>query len=579
MEKLPQNRVELLSPAASLSVARAAIDAGADAIYIGGPAFGARVKAGNSMQDIELVAQYAHLFGAKVYLALNTIIYESELKAVERLIWQAWESGVDALIIQDMGIVEMSLPPIALHASTQTFNLTLDRVKFLEDVGFERVILERGITLDEIRAIRQASSVELEAFVHGAICVGYSGQCYLSESLCARSGNRGECAQPCRSRWNLIQNERVISRNQTLLSVGDMNLAHSLSDLIDAGVTSLKIEGRLKDESYVVNNTAYYNQKLASLDVPRPSFGASTASFIANPEKSFSRNFSTYFLNERVPVMSLLKSYQGEYLGVVSRLAADYFCLDREVKINNGDGISFNDMGTNINVVLDGWIYPNKMDGIEVGTEVYRNLDRSFLPAAIRKIDVRISVLDSCIVAVDCQGTTASVDYVAQSALNTEKAAHSIKTALSKSGDTIFKVVNVAIQSTPFMPISALNELRRRLFDNLLEARNYHRIERSTVTRYPQLGTELDYRANIANSLARAFYEKCGVSDIQMAYEISKPHGAELLRTRHCIRREMGMCLRLKGSSVAALFLENNGRRFCLEFDCSVCEMVIKDMI
>lgn len=576
MEKLPQNRIELLAPAASLSSGRAAIDAGADALYIGGAAFGAREKAGNSVQDIAALASYAHLFGAKLYLTMNTIIYDSELEAAQRLVWEAWQAGIDALIVQDMGLLEMSLPPVVLHASTQTFNLTVDRVKFLEDVGFERVILERGITLDEIRIIRAATSVELEAFVHGAICVGYSGQCYLSESLCGRSGNRGACAQPCRSEWNLIQNDKIISRKQTLLSVTDMNLSQNLPELIEAGITSLKIEGRLKDESYVVNNTAHYNRKLTSLGIKRTSEGESTPAFVPNPEKSFSRSFSDYFLKHRTPVKSLLTDSQGEYLGTVTRLSSDYFCIDNSVKINNGDGISFAGSGTNINQSSGEKIYPNRMDGIAVGNRIYRNLDRSFTPTAVRKIEVVIRVSSGRITAVDSQGNSSCVDYEAPEALNVEKAAQNIISALSKSGDTPFKVKEVVVEATPFMPISSLNEQRRILLAKLLEARVHHRQERIDGINHPCLGIErVDYRANIANSLARQFYERCGVAQIAAAYELEKPPAAVLLRTRHCIRREMGICLKQKGSPTAPLTIENNGRRLLLAFDCAACEMSI----
>lgn len=573
--------VELLSPAANYESAVAAINAGADALYIGGLSFGAREKAGNSIADISALACYAHQFGVRLYLTMNTIIYDSELASARELIWQAWDAGVDALIVQDMAILEMDLPPIPLHGSTQTFNLTADRVKFLEDAGFERVILERSITLEEIRRIRRETTVELEAFVHGAICVGYSGQCYLSQAVCGRSGNRGACAQPCRSRWNLIQGDAIIERDRTLLSVGDMNLSDSLAEMIDAGVTSLKIEGRLKDKSYVVNNTAHYNQKLTQLGVPRSALGQSTPKFTPNPSKSFSRSFSTYLFHERRPQESLLNTTGGEYLGVITKVGADYFELDQcNVVINNGDGISFATGGTNINTVTGRRIYPNKMDGIGQGMAIYRNLDRTFNPTSERKIDVNVEFTQNEIIAKDTEGVTAKVEYrTSEQAKNVDRAVQNIKSALSKSGNTIFRIVEIDVQSTPFMPISELNELRRRLLDKLLLARkaHYHRIERRTTISHPPLqNVSPDYRYNVSNALSRRFYEQCGANIIAPAYELERPDSrAVLLRTRHCIRREQGVCLRETGADSRPMYIENNGRRFRLEFDCKECEMTV----
>lgn len=570
--------VELLAPAANLKSGIAAINAGADALYIGGSAFGARQNAGNSMDDIAQLTDYAHRFGAKVYLTMNTILYDNELEAAQKLIRQAWKVGVDALIVQDMALLEMELPPIPLHGSTQTFNLTAERVKFLEQAGFQRVILERGITLDEIREIRRSTTVELEAFVHGAICVGYSGQCYLSQALCSRSGNRGACAQPCRSQWNLIQNDRVISRDQTLLSVGDLNLSDNLEELIAAGITSLKIEGRLKDESYVVNNTAHYDRRLRQLGVARTSSGVSTPSFEPNPTKSFSRSFSTYFLTDRTPSHTLLNTNSGEYLGTVTQVTKDSFIIDSTVVINNGDGITFDGGGTNVNTASGNRIYPNRMEGIEVGTAIYRNLDRSFRPSAVRRIDVAITFGEGTVTARDTDGATAVICYTyTEQAQNTERTADNIRKSFTKSGDTIFRVTDVLVEATPFLPMSELNELRRKLLSELSEARAaaYVREERHTAVSHPPLSGTLDYRANVANSLARQFYEKCGITHIDPAFELERPEGAVLLRTRHCIRREMGMCLRNKGVDTSPMTIENNSTRLSLRFNCQACEMEI----
>lgn len=573
--------IELLAPAANLQSGIAAITAGADALYIGGPAFGAREKAGNSIEGITALANHAHLFGVKVYLTMNTIIYEHELSAAQKLVHQAWEAGVDAIIVQDMALTQMALPPIPLHASTQTFNLTVDRVKFLEDAGFDRVILERAITLDEIRKIRQATNVELEAFVHGAICVGYSGQCYLSESLCHRSGNRGACAQPCRSDWNLLQNSKLIAQNKPLLSVGDMNLSDHLRELVDAGVTSLKIEGRLKDVDYVVNNTAHYNGRLTELNVPRTSIGVCTPSFEPNPAKSFSRRLTTFMLNERRPSVSLLHNGEGgEYIGTVTKTDKDFFETDTEIKINNGDGISFAGGGTNINSAVGHRIFPNRMDGIRVGIKIFRNLDRDFRPTSERKIDAAIVFNSSVITVRDSDGVEAEIEYQSSEiAKNEQRMRENIINAFSKSGDTIFRVRDVDVRVTPFLPMSELNRLRRELLEQLTRKRldSYQRPAKHCANQYPQLGVEsLDYRANVANSLARQFYERCGVVDVEQAFELAAPVvDSVVLRSRHCVRREMGICLRDKGVDRGELYIENNGRRFRLEFDCAECEMLV----
>lgn len=575
--------IELLAPAANIQSGIAAIAAGADALYIGGPSFGAREKAGNSIADITALTTQAHLFGVKVYLTMNTIIYESELPTAQKLIYQAWEAGVDAIIVQDMAITQMKLPPIPLHASTQTFNLTPDKVKFLEDAGFDRVILERAITLEEIRKIRQQTTVELEAFVHGAICVGYSGQCYLSQSLCHRSGNRGACAQPCRSEWSLIQNNKVIAQDKQLLSVGDMDLSDHLKELIDAGITSLKIEGRLKDTDYVVNNTAHYNRRLTQIGVPRASCGVSTPDFEPNPSKSFSRRLTTFMLNDRHPSASLLNNGEsGQYIGTVTATGKDFFETDLQVKINNGDGISFAGGGTNINSVVGYRIFPNRMDGINKGVKIFRNLDRDFRPTAQRKIDVTLRFDRGVITAQDNYGTQAQVEFQAtEEAKNGQRMAENIVNALSKSGDTIFRVTDVEVTATPFLPISELNRLRRELLEQLTQERlkSYQRPVREGINHYPQLGLQrLDYRANVANSMARQFYERCGVSQIDEAFELAAPPTDDqsvVLRTRHCIRREMGICLKRKGVDRGELYIRNNGRRFKLEFDCAACEMLV----
>lgn len=613
--------IELLAPAANLTTATAALRAGADALYIGGAKFGARRAAANSMADVQALANAAHGYGAKLYMAMNTILFDGELAEAEAQAWQAWEAGVDALIVQDMAFLRMNLPPIALHASTQTFNLTADRVGFLEQAGFSRVILERGATLERIREIRNSTTVELEAFVHGAICVCYSGQCYMGEVLSSRGGNRGGCIQACRSKYNLLgaDGRRIVS-NSALLSVSDLNLSDHLSELIDAGVTSLKIEGRLKEESYVVNNTAYYNQRLDELGMERTSAGYVLCDFEPNPNKSFSRGFSHYYfsgLGAGVASGEMTKS-TGEFIGVVAQAGADYFVLGGSTaKLDNGDGICFTDQsgvlcGTNINVVREDRVYPNRMDSIAKGVRIYRNFDRNFQPTGRnvrRVIDTFVTLsmaADSGAMVLRAEnpdGIFAEITLTTSydPARNQQSARDGAIMALSKSGDTIFSVSSVYIDDSiemPFIPISELNRLRRSLLEALLDKR-VQGYERQTVLRTQPSTIEepllkehkLDYHYNVSNRLSQEFYQLHGATIEQHALEVDPLSGAgiEVMRTPYCIRREMGCCLKgLKFEKVGSgglpakqiskyekLFIENNGKVFELVFHCRECEMSV----
>lgn len=595
-------KIELLAPAGTAAIGRAAIDAGADAVYIGAERFGAREAAGNSMQDIAELVGYAHAFGARIYLTLNTLLFENELTAAERTAWEAYEAGVDALIVQDMAFTQMNLPPVALHASTQTFNATPERVRFLAKAGFSRIVLERGLSLHEIRAIRAAlpAEMELEAFVHGAICVSYSGQCYLGHALCGRGGNRGGCAQPCRSQYNLItDNGNILARNKHLLSVSDLNLSDRLDQLVEAEVCSLKIEGRLKDESYVVNNTAYYHQRLHDLGVERCSTGVVTADFTPNPEKSFSRGFSTYFWDgKRAGVLAPEAKSVGEFVGTVNGVRDNTVTLNLQpgITIHNGDGICFlapdgKLKGTNVNRADGNRIMLNKCDSFHVGAKVYRNSDRSFRPCATRKIEASVVLTPTCIQITDATGIQAEVAFDPTAytpATNGELAAKNIRNALSKGGDTIFRIRNVSLdfpksEPLPFIPAAKLNALRRELLEYLLQARldAYEQPEPyRKPTESPQAPDfQADYRANIANSMAERFYREAGFSSIEQALEVAPLSGAtlvgrEVMRTPYCIRRERGTCLKqhpeLKNEK---LFLENNGVMLELTFNCMRCEM------
>lgn len=593
-------KIELLAPAGTAAIGRAAIDAGADAVYIGAERFGARTAAGNSMDDIAALAEYAHGFGAQVYLTMNTLLLSDELEEAQHTAWAAYEAGVDALIVQDMAFTQMNLPPIALHASTQTFNLTPERAVFLASAGFSRIVLERGASLAQMREIRAAlpGHIELEAFVHGAICVSYSGQCYLGHALCGRGGNRGGCAQPCRSQYNLYNDKgELLMRDKHLLSVRDLNLSDRLEELIGAGVCSLKIEGRLKEEGYVVNNTAWYHRRLCALHVPRTSVGEVKCHFEPNPSKSFSRGFTTYFWDgKRAGVSAPEAKSVGESIGTVSKSEGRALTLKLKpgIALNNGDGICFLTAsgkleGASVNRADGNRVLLNKAVDVKSGTEVFRNLDRSYRPTASRHIAVSVTFTPTAVTATDETGISAIVplpdNYAPAS--NRELAERNIRSAFSKSGGTVFDVTNISVPDSgplPFIPAAELNGLRRKLLSELLSVRlaAYRRpapYVRPAVAPSLPPGIEGDYRANVANPMAEKFYREAGFEVVEQALEAQDgPEfmGREVMRSPYCIRRETGTCLKehpeLRGEK---LFLENNGIRLELVFHCAECEMGI----
>lgn len=625
-------KVELLAPAANLEYGIAAIRAGADAVYVGGPGFGARRSAGVSVDDIATLVEYAHGFGARVYVAMNTILMDDELGAARTQALALAEVGVDALIVQDMAYRMMELP-IALHASTQAFCLTPQRVKFLQEAGFARVILERGASLGQIREIRQSTEVELEAFVHGAICVSYSGQCYLGHAVCGRGGNRGACAQACRSNYNLenMRGDRLIS-NVPLLSPKDLNLSDQLGILVEAGVCSLKIEGRLKELDYVVNVVAYYNLMLEQMMVERTSDGISVPNFEPEPAKSFNRGFTNYMFDGPQVGLGTGAATRsiGVRIGTVVSVAADYAVVTGAAGVlAAGDGVCFIDAkgqnsGTQVNRVESEKVYFNSMEGIAKGVTIFCNRDNDFRPTANsveRKIDVSITFNYNAapdtyrLIAEDSCGLQAALTLIGPftKAQNPELAASNLTAALHKSGSTIFNVQYVDIQASeiPFFKASELNAMRRELLESLRMRRVEHYRSHYLPAVVPQPfanntsatnETVLDYRANIANHLAREFYTRHGFTVSQMALEVECPVSTspsckpsapaipakrELMRTPYCLRREIGCCLRrktfpgmptlpkLKISDHERLFLENNGSRFELLFDCARCEMAV----
>ncbi len=491
----PATRISLLAPARDLEVGKAAIDAGADAVYIGAPEFGARQAASNSIEDIAALVQYAHRFGVQVLVTLNTLLHDHELPRACALAHELYKVGVDALIIQDLRLLEHDLPPIRLHASTQCDNRTPEQVIHLQKLGFRRVVLARELSIEQIQAIKSEvlDSIELEAFVHGALCVSYSGRCYLSEVLMNRSANRGCCAQLCRQRYDLLDkdgNEILDNYGQPihqryLLSLQDMDRSLHLAQMIEAGVTTFKIEGRLKDRDYVTNIVAYYRQLLDQIIAANSNLQqASTPSiqtynFTPNPSKTFHRGQTEYFLHKRTPQMANWDTPKstGEKIGRVVAIRKDAICvqLQPNIILRNGDGICFGDKGFAINHVDGEWIYPNQMPNIQRGTILYRNLDTEFLRSLQAKRQIPV---DICFEVIP-QGYRLTIgdkttDFVAehQEAQNKERALQTIIQQLSKLGDTEFVVRTIQVINDTqlcsevfpyFIPISQLNQWRREL--------------------------------------------------------------------------------------------------------------------
>jgi putative protease len=614
--------LELLAPAKNMEFGKAAVDHGADAVYIGPERFGARAAAGNSVRDIEALCRYAHGYYARVYVAFNTLLFDDELEPARDLIEQLYAAGVDALIIQDMGLLEMDLPPIPLFASTQTDNRTPEKVKFLEQSGFSRVILARELSLSAIKQIRNATHVDLEAFVHGALCVCYSGQCYMSAAIGGRSANRGACGQPCRLAWNLEDKDGTARcENRHLLSLKDMNRADFLGDLVRAGITSFKIEGRLKSLDYVKNITGFYRQRLDALinsgsSHTKASSGRTTFSFKPEPCKSFNRKFTDYFLSDApdqstgaIDAFDTPKSV-GEPLGQVKQVKNQALELDRKHDLRAGDGICFpnapgrikgfyvNRVDENGRVFASGKTQIHKRD-LPKGTKVFRNHDQGFTrlmsgPTAQRKIYVDMTFREhpegfelSC-VDEDNTKARALLRAAGEPARNPDTARASIERQLGKLGNSCFELNRLDIVSKPvFLSAAELNRLRRDLVacleKNRLQA--YRRpMAGPRPAPVPFYRADLDFRANAANHLAVQFYEKRGVTSIAPAFECDPPGpGAPVMTTKHCIRRSLGWCPAKTNenrgnrprSSAGPLFLTHGKQRFQVTFNCSKCEMQI----
>lgn len=584
-------KLELLSPAANAETAIQAILHGADAVYIGPPSHGARKSASNSIQDIERVVDFAHQYRAKVYAPVNTVVYDSEIKAVESLCWDLYRVGVDALIVQDMGLLRMKLPPISLHASTQCDIRTPEKAKFLEEVGFSQLVLARELTLGEIKSIIKTVNIPVETFIHGALCVSYSGRCHASLTLTGRSANRGECAQICRFPYTLTDADgKIISKNKYLLSLKDFNASNKLEDLVEAGVSSFKIEGRLKDISYVKNITAFYNLKLNQIveksegRFERSSYGKVEVKFNPKADKSFNRGFTNYFLDSRKPfkIASLLTpKSQGEEIKKIEDL-------------NNGDGISFYDKGgnftgVNINKIEKGRIIPARKIEIPSTATIYRTSDIKWdklmrEETAVRKMAVKINIDNSGVTASAENGVSVRLPMV--SPFEEARQKPDYKPIFEKLGTTPFYLndYTCCLESSRFYRASDLTSLRRNLIDLLLKANKatypyeYRRPENVEAV-YPL--KNLDFRDNVANKLAEEFYRQHGVRNIEYAAEVNgkQRKGSVVMTTRHCVLRELGMCLKEKekrdNKSRPPYYLNFDGGRFRLDFDCNNCEMKV----
>lgn len=609
------NRLELLAPAKNADYGIEAIRHGADAVYIGGPAFGARATAGNSVEDIARLCTYAHKYHAQVFVALNTILMDNELADAEKLIWQLYEAGADALIVQDMGVLQLNLPPIALHASTQMDNRSPEKVAFLEQVGFSQVVLARELGLSQIREVAAHTNMQLEFFIHGALCVAYSGLCNLSHAFSNRSANRGECSQMCRLPGNLkTRAGDVLAQNEHLLSLKDNNQTENLEALIDAGIRSFKIEGRLKDLSYVKNVTAHYRQKLDAIMARRPEFVASSHgrcehTFIPDPEKTFNRGSTDYFVHERSQGIKDFRSpkYIGEEVGKVVSIGKDFIQVSSTHEFNNGDGLAFFPlnyaMAKQSDDKLQG-LRVNRAEGLKlhilqvpkdlrVGMTLYRNHNQAFETLLAKESSKRIIGVDMCLsdttdglalTLTDTYGLSATVSLVTEKipATDIEKKLQTTRTQLGKLGSTDFVARSISINTAQawFLPASVLNGLRRDAVAALEVARVQGYI-RPKPWKYNQDAVypvkHLSYLGNVANQKAKDFYQRHGVIEIQDTYEKNGvTEDVPLMITKHCLRFNFNLCPKeVPGIKADPMVLEIGNDVLKLVFDCPKCEMMV----
>ena len=620
-------QLELLAPARDYQIGIAAIDCGADAVYIAGPQFGARQAAGNGIDDIRRLCEYAHRYGVRIFVTLNTILYDSELESAYRQMLAVQEAGADAIIVQDLAIMSMAEKGIGnikgeiripLHASTQCAIRTPEQARFLESLGFSRLILERELSLKEIKAIRDAVSCELEFFVHGALCVCYSGQCYLSEKIAGRSANRGACIQACRSRYDLVNADgKVLVKDKALLSLKDYNLRGRIDELAEAGITSFKIEGRLKNESYVKNVVRDYSMALEDLVSKHPdsyergSFGTVYGGFKPDTRKTFNRGYTELYIDGKRgswACMDAAKS-MGEEIGTVTALNGDKSSVQirfaaKDIVLANGDGFSFvakdgTVMGFRGDVCSGTSIKCKSTPSLYIGAKIYRSLNAVFekeleRQACTRRISADVTLRFICeegswkvkAMAVTEDGRCAEIYQEAgnQTADNQERMLATIESQIGKTtGMFTFRLDGIEHDGTlPFMPASAINAIRRSLADSLEAmpciSKELQNIRPDTENGKGLPQNEVSYKSNVANELSAAVYSAAGATKVEEAYELGHQDGAELMRTRYCIRYELGMCPKHhKVKDSGPLFLLNNGQRFSLHFDCRNCEMTLTE--
>ena len=596
-------KIELLAPAKDYASAVDAIDCGADAVYIGAGKFGARYAATNTIEDIARVVKYAHRYNAKVYATLNTLLFDNELEEAREQALALIDAGIDALIVQDMAYYLMGLP-IDLHASTQTNCVSPEKVKFFEQLGFKRAILERSLSKHQIAEIRKATNIELEAFVHGAICVSQSGRCFFSRSTSERSGNRGECSQPCRLEYDLCNDKgEVIIKSKHLLSVRDFDLSARLGEMIDLGINSFKIEGRLKDRTYVRNIVSLY-RRLLDIEiakrnyVERSSVGRSTIEFEPNAARTFTRGAGEYFFDgKRRGVASFdTPKAMGERIGKVVKTDRRGIILDRKHDLTTGDGVCFISngslIGTNVVGIEGDRIQLNRYDGVAVGVELFRNYNRIFLQAVERSrvkrtistdLLLQFSEENITLTATDESGisATATIAQPSEEARDKAKGEEALRRQLMRSGDTIFEVQNIEISEVRFAPMSVIGALRREVFE-LLEKERIARHDRPTDiaenrgVKYPS--KRLTPQDNVTNRLARQLYTDCGVEEIAEGLDCrATTAGEQVVISDYCIRREIGECLLEKPRLRGDLYLVRGTKKYRLCFDCKACQMKVID--
>ncbi|QAU33734.1 U32 family peptidase [Janthinobacterium sp. 17J80-10] len=623
MSLLP-SQLELLAPAKTAEIGREAILHGADAVYIGGPGFGARHNASNALEDIASLVEFAHRYHARIFVTMNTILHDAELEAARKQIWQLFDAGVDALIVQDMGLLEMDLPPIQLHASTQCDIRTVDKARFLGAVGFSQLVLARELSLEQIRAIRKEVDTPLEYFVHGALCVAFSGQCYISHADTGRSANRGDCSQACRLPYTLTDGQgRVVAYEKHLLSMKDNDQSRNMEALIDAGIRSFKIEGRYKDMGYVKNITGHYRLLLDEIlerrpELSRAASGRTRLSFTPDVDKNFHRGHTDYFAQERQPDIGAFDSpkYVGVELGVVARLGSDHFDLVANAPLANGDGLNYmhkrDTVGIRANRVeklgeeAEGqrWrIFPNEtmsaLAGLKPGSVIHRNSDHQWEAAlqkksAERKLALAMTLAEHAdgllLTLCDDDGVTSTtaVTMTLQPAQQAAQADAALRASLAKLGNTMFEAgeISLALSQPWFVPAAAINALRRDAIAAHEAARlaAWQRPQRKAPAQprpaYPE--TQLSYLANVYNEKARAFYHKHGVQLIDAAYEKHEEAGeVSLMITKHCLRFSFNLCPKqakgvqgVQGQVRAEpMTLVSGNERYTLRFDCKPCEM------